>query len=165
MGDTVVRSRRAALCAAGVASLCAAVAVLYSLAEYSIPAGPYAHDSPCDDVVARLPQVLIGRERDSVAGAGTAGWGDGSIVLRCGVEPLAPTINTCMNVNGFDWVLDDERAKKSEEWVFTTYDREPAVAIAFKGRGQLAGDALASLGSDMASLNVRKSTCLSLSDT
>ncbi|GAA3084392.1 hypothetical protein GCM10020254_30990 [Streptomyces goshikiensis] len=97
-------------------------------------------------------------------GRGVAGWGGGSIVLRCGVEPLAPTVNTCMNVNGTDWVLDEERAKRGGPRVLTTYGRVPSVEIAFEDDGLLAGDALVVIDGPVRDLP-QKSKCLSLSDT
>ncbi|MER5778804.1 DUF3515 family protein [Streptomyces sp. NPDC002039] len=163
MGITWPRRRGVLVCAVAAASLCAAVAV-YARADYSVPAGPFARTAPCSDVVARLPETLMGRGRDAVDGAGTAGWGAGAVVLRCGAEPLAPTIDTCVNVNGFDWVLDDARVERDGAWVFTTYGREPAVEVAFARGSQPAGDALVTINDALGSL-ARKTGCLALSDT
>ena len=71
-------------------------------------------------------------QRDTTAQATTA-WGDPSapIILRCGVEPLAPTTEHCQTVetpNGpsIDWVaVQDE----DERWTLTTYGRVPAVEL------------------------------------
>ncbi|MFD9379464.1 DUF3515 family protein [Streptomyces sp. NPDC059999] len=98
MGMGWTKRRGPLVCAVAAASLCVAVAV-YARADYSVPAGPFARTAPCSDVVARLPETLMGRGRDDVDGVGAAEWGDRAVVLRCGVEPLAPTIDTCVNVN------------------------------------------------------------------
>lgn len=97
-------------------------------------------------------------------GAGAASWGGGTIVLRCGVEPLAPTTNTCMNVNGTDWVLDEERAKRTGPRVLTTYGRIPSVEIAFTEDSLLAGDALVVIDKAVRDIP-QQSKCLALSDT
>ncbi|MEV6574784.1 DUF3515 family protein [Streptomyces sp. NPDC051577] len=151
------------MCVVAAASLCAAVAA-YARADYGVPAGPFARTAPCTEVVARLPDHLMGRGRDAVDGAGTAGWGGRAVVLRCGVEPLAPTIDTCVDVNGFDWVLDDARVKRDGVWVFTTYGREPAVEVSFTRGSQPAGDALVTINDALGGL-VRTAKCLALSDT
>ncbi|MFD5888661.1 DUF3515 family protein [Streptomyces sp. NPDC060334] len=163
MGITLSRRRSVLVRAVAAASLCVAVAV-WSLPDYSVPAGPFARTAPCSDVVARLPENLMGRGRDAVDGEGTAGWGARAVVLRCGVEPPAPTIDTCVNVNGFDWVLDDARVKRDGAWVFTTYGREPAVEVAFARGSQPAGDALVTINDALGSL-AQKTKCLALSDT
>ncbi|WP_329448651.1 DUF3515 domain-containing protein (plasmid) [Streptomyces sp. NBC_01426] len=161
MGMGWTKRRGPLVCAVAAASLAVAV---YARADYSVPAGPFARTAPCSDVVARLPETLMGRGRDDVDGAGAAGWGDRAVVLRCGVEPLAPTIDTCVNVNGFDWVLDDAGVERDGAWVFTTYGREPAVEVAFAGGSRPAGDALVALNDALGGL-ARKTRCLSTSDT
>ncbi|MEU8777080.1 DUF3515 family protein [Streptomyces sp. NPDC048606] len=137
--------------------------VAYSLDDYRVREGPFARSAPCAAMVPRLPEDLLGRARDSVGGAGVVGWGDGSVVLRCGVQPLAPTTDTCVNVNGFDWVLNDEEAERKGVWVFTTYGRVPAVEVSFKG-SQLAGDVLVKINDSVREIPPT-SRCLSLEDT
>lgn len=152
-----------ALTATGVALVAIAVYTL-SGPEYTVESGPFAQDTHCTRVVDGLPAELMGMKRDSLKGAGVAGWGDGSIVLRCGVEPLAPTINTCMNVNGTDWVLDEERAEREGVRVLTTYGRVPAVEIAFAQSNQSAGDALIAIDRSVRAIPQR-SKCIGLGDT
>ncbi|MFG2622710.1 DUF3515 family protein [Streptomyces sp. NPDC048507] len=114
------------------------------------------------EALARLPERLLGRERDSVRGTGAAGWGDGAVVLRCGVRPPAPSIDSCVDVNGVDWVLDDSRAGRGGRWVFTTYGRETAVSVAFEG-GRTAGDALVVINASLGHI-ARTSRCLGTDD-
>ncbi|MEU3904902.1 DUF3515 family protein [Streptomyces goshikiensis] len=159
------RKKTTLLAGLGVLGLGLAATGAYALSGgYSVESGPFAPDPHCRTVLARLPGELLGKERDPVEGRGVAGWGGGSIVLRCGVEPLAPTVNTCMNVNGTDWVLDEEQAKRGGPRVLTTYGRVPAVEIAFEDDGLLAGDALVVIDGAVRDLP-QKSKCLSLSDT
>ncbi|MET9608883.1 DUF3515 family protein [Streptomyces sp. NPDC006512] len=158
----MTRTWTGAVCAVAVAA--AVGGLVTALDDYAVPAGPFARSAACTDVVGRLPERLLGRDRDAVEGAGAAGWGGGAVILRCGVRPPAPTVDTCMNVNGVDWVLDDERAKRGDGWVFTVYGTDPAVEVSFKESRQLAGDALVAVGGSLGGL-VRKSRCLALSDT
>ncbi|MFB0630149.1 DUF3515 family protein [Streptomyces sp. AB3(2024)] len=159
-GNVVVRGRRTVVCAV----VAVGATVVGTLTGYDVPAGPFARGAPCAGVVAGLPGTLLGQGRDAVDGVGAAGWGGGAIVLRCGVRPLAPTVDTCVNVDGVDWVLDDERAGRSGVWAFTTYGREPAVEVAFTGGSRPAGDALIAVNNGVRGFP-QNSKCLALSDT
>ena len=100
----------------------------------SADVAPHATDPVCASVVLAMPDSLGEGlpQRDTTAQATTA-WGDPSapIILRCGVEPLAPTTEHCQTVetpNGpsIDWVaVQDE----DESWTLTTYGRVPAVEL------------------------------------
>ncbi|WP_327302372.1 DUF3515 family protein [Streptomyces sp. NBC_01298] len=157
------RKQRAVLTGLGALGL-VAVGTYALTGARSVEPGPFAADPQCRRVLARLPDELLGEERDSVEGAGAASWGGGAIVLRCGVEPLAPTVNTCMNVNGTDWVLDEERAGRAGPRVLTTYGRIPAVEVAFTESDQLAGDALAVVDKAVRDLP-QQSKCIGLGET
>ena len=90
-----------------------------------------ATNPQCAKVIAYLelntPTVstLGARITDS---QGTAAWGTpASILLRCGVPVPDPTSRLpCVTVNGIDWL---RKADKHEVYVFTTYGRNPAVAV------------------------------------
>ncbi|MFH8404299.1 DUF3515 family protein [Streptomyces sp. NPDC018019] len=112
---------------------------------YQVTAAPDSKNSLCDAVTAEAPQQLLGKSRYEVNASGVVAWGDPTIVMRCGVKPLKPTTDTCMNVNGIDWVLDEARAKDGGERVVTTYGRNPAIEVTFLSDSQSAGDALVSL--------------------
>jgi hypothetical protein len=75
--------------------------------DHSVHSGPFSNDPLRAGVVSGVPEAVLSRQRDGAAGAGTASWGDASIVPRCGVEPVPPTLGPCMNVSGVDWVLDE----------------------------------------------------------
>ncbi len=131
---------------------------------YAVDPGPFADDPLCADVMAGVPESLLGKDRDRVTGAGAAAWGDASIVMRCGVAPPSPTTNLCMTVNGVDWVLNEARANRDGVKVLRTYGRTPSVEVTFNDTGQLVGGVLVVLNGSLEDLP-QKSECLNLSDT
>ncbi|WP_167542493.1 DUF3515 family protein [Streptomyces himastatinicus] len=147
---------------AGIAAAVASYFLFFS--KESVEPGPYADNPKCADVISRAPETVLSKHRDDVTGEGVASWGDGSVVLRCGVTPLRPTTNLCVDVNSVDWVLDEKRANKDGVQVLTTYGRTPAVEITVEGDGPKAGDALVDVNRAVRSIP-QKSKCLSLSDT
>lgn len=157
------RRKKALLAGLGVLALAATAAHALS-GTRSVEPGPFASDAHCGRVLAELPDELLGKDRDPVEGTGAASWGGGAVVLRCGVQPLAPTTDTCLNVNGTDWVLDEERAKHGGPRVLTTYGRAPAVEIAFAQDDLLAGDALVVVDKAVRDIP-QQSRCIGLSDT
>lgn len=157
------RKKKTFLTGLGVLVL-AAVGTFTLTGARSVEPGPFAGDPHCGRVMAQLPDELLGEERDSVKGPGAASWGGGTIVLRCGVEPLLPTTNTCMNVNGTDWVLDEERAERGGPRVLTTYGRIPSVELAFNEHDLLAGDALVVIDKAVRDIP-QQAKCIGLSET
>ena len=160
-------SKRARL----IAGVCVAAGIAAAVASYflffskaSVKPGPFADNPRCADVISRAPETVLSKSRDDVTGDGVAAWGDGSIVLRCGVTPLTPTTNLCVTVNGVDWVLDEERAKKDGVQVLTTYGRDPAVEVTVEGDASKAGDALVDVNRAVRGIP-QKSKCLALGDT
>ena len=125
------RIRRRLLLTAPVAGV---VALGGCAAAVPVDVAPNATEPVCASVVLAMPDSLGEGlpQRDTTAQATTA-WGDPSapIILRCGVEPLAPTTEHCQTVetpNGpsIDWVaVQDE----DESWTLTTYGRVPAVEL------------------------------------
>ncbi|PJJ71685.1 uncharacterized protein DUF3515 [Diaminobutyricimonas aerilata] len=93
----------------------------------SLEAAEYATDPACAAVTVWLPETvdeLSIRETDAQA---TGAWGDpASVLLRCGVEPPAPSTLPCVTVEGISWLRDDA---DDPTYVFTTYGREPAVQV------------------------------------
>ncbi|MFI0814772.1 DUF3515 domain-containing protein [Streptomyces sp. NPDC021098] len=151
--------------------MCVAAAIAAAVASYflffskeSVEPGPYADNPKCADVISRAPETVLSKHRDDITGKGAAAWGDGSVVLRCGVTPLRPTTNLCVNVDGVDWVLDEKRAQKDGVQALTTYGRDPAVEITVQGDGPQAGDALVDMSRAVRGIP-QTSKCLSLSDT
>ena len=108
-----------------------AVAGTIALAGCSQPvvfdAAPQATDADCAAVIVRLPDVVAGQAERETNAQGTGAWGTpASVLLRCGVEPLGPTTDRCVSVDGVDWVIDESDAPR---YLFTTFGRTPAVEV------------------------------------
>lgn len=108
-----------------------------------VEVAPAAADPLCAEVLVRLrgldPLGGVG-ERRGTSSQSTAAWGDPAVVLRCGVEPPGPTTETCRDIDGTDWVARESAGGT----VYTTYGREPAVAVTLPelGGGLELGDAV-----------------------
>lgn len=102
-----------------------------------VPAGPDAADPLCASVVLAAPDELAGMPRLDTSSQATTAWGDRAapVVLRCGVEPPAPTTDPCVDADDgttqVDWVAiaGPEDATGAAPWTFVTYGREPAVEV------------------------------------
>lgn len=103
----------------------------------SVPVAPYADDPLCAEVVLALPQDLGDLGRLETGSQATVAWGDrlDPVVLRCGVEPPAPTTDPCVVADdgrtSVDWVAVSGAADDdgNAPWTFTTYGRSPAVEV------------------------------------
>ena len=76
---------------------------------------------------AKWPTTVARQARaatDPDAGS-VAAWGDPAVIARCGLDPLGPTTDDCVSVDGVDWVV---RAL-SDGSVATTYGRDPAIEV------------------------------------
>jgi len=114
----VLAAALAAVGSAGLAGCTQAVA---------FDAGESASDPDCAAVVVRLPDVVAGLDERETNAQGTGAWGSpAAVLLRCGVEPLGPTTDRCVSVDGVDWVIDESDAPN---YRFTTYGRTPAVEV------------------------------------
>ncbi|WP_349827559.1 DUF3515 family protein [Brevibacterium litoralis] len=92
-----------------------------------IEAAPNARAPECAPVMLSLPEEIEGQSARDTSAQATEAWGDPSIaVLRCGMEPPAPTTDPCVTVNGVDWI---STAAEDDHWKFVTYGREPAVEV------------------------------------
>src|SRR5690606_30792812 len=88
-----------------------ALAVLTGCAQpVTVPVAPEAHLPDCARIVLALPNQLAGLERRQTSSQATRAWGTEEVItLRCGVEPPAPTTETCTTAddlqgNAVDWV-------------------------------------------------------------
>lgn len=114
-----------------IIALSAALAGTASLLTACAPTVPMqaaddANNPACANVIVRLPDVVAGEERRSTNAQSTGAWGDGAVQLVCGLEPSGPTTDTCVNVNGVDWVIDDSAAPI---YRFEPYGRTPGIAV------------------------------------
>lgn len=109
--------------------LAAALPLAACAAPVDVEVAPSAADPACAQVSVTLRQSgfdeLAGRERRPTTSQSTAAWGDPPVVLRCGVEVAGPTTDTCLDVDGVDWVVAPDGRR------FTTYGRSPAVEVTF----------------------------------
>jgi hypothetical protein len=52
-------------------------------------------------------------------------WGEPAIIARCGLPPIGPTTDQCLDVSGVDWVAH----RLTDGVRFTTYGRTPAIEV------------------------------------
>ena len=104
----------------------------------AVQPAPFAADPVCASIVLALPDELgDGLEQLDTTAQATTAWGTAQapVVLRCGVEPPAPTTDRCVTVSGVggasvDWlVVPDDPDAESTSWTLTTYGRVPAVEV------------------------------------
>lgn len=124
-------SRRGGI-AVGAGLGAAVVAGVLVAQEVSSPAlamrpAARAADPDCARIAGRYPARIVGESRDPVSVSGVASWGDGGVVLRCGLEPPSATDDPCVEVDGVDWVFREDRSAGSGYRVLITYGRDPAV--------------------------------------
>ncbi len=91
--------------------------------------------------MVRLPDVLGDRQRQETTGQSTAAWGrpQDQVTLRCGADPLPPTTDPCVSVDGVDWVLRRPGASDGAT-TYTSYGREPSVELTFEGENPFGTD-------------------------
>ncbi|MGW2961310.1 DUF3515 domain-containing protein [Streptomyces sp. NPDC001220] len=118
------------LAQAGVIALCAAAlaACGASSRSYNVSGAPGGDSAACSSLVGKAPQKLGGYERSDSDQKGTAVWGDGDVVLRCGNISDVPESASCTSVKGVDWVVN---ARKTHDGVKTvlSYGRSPAAEV------------------------------------
>ncbi|MFE2560447.1 DUF3515 domain-containing protein [Streptomyces sp. NBC_00090] len=93
-------------------------------ASVAVPRPPAAEAAFCQALEKELPDTVAGLERsDPEPGSElTAGWGDGAIVLRCGVprpEKMSDPNAQAVEANGVNWML--ERPEGSGPRFTSTY--------------------------------------------
>jgi hypothetical protein len=106
------------------------------LALWSLPYSSAAADAAnakCASVVVLLPNTVSTLGQRLTDAQGTGAWGTpADILLKCGVPVPDPTSALpCVTVDGIDWLRNDAHAPV---YVFTTYGRNPAVAVTVNSR-------------------------------
>ncbi|WP_336642651.1 DUF3515 domain-containing protein [Microbacterium sp. MMO-113] len=91
-----------------------------------------ANDPACANVSVLLPDSVGGYERVWTDAQATGAWGDPTVVLRCGVEPPAPSDLVCTTLGGVDWLVLEQEEERQR---LVTYGREPAVEVIIR-RGE-----------------------------
>jgi len=121
-----------------------------------------AENPACANVIVRLPQTVAGMEKRTTNAQSTGAWGDpASVLLYCGIEPTGPTTDTCVNVNGVDWVIDESQAPL---YRFEAYGRTPGLEVIVDSE-QVSGTEVAVDLSAVAKELPQERRCTSLSDT
>ncbi len=119
----MTRSRRLA---AAAVTLAVASALSSCATTVHVEPAADANDPACADVSVLLPDAVAGLDRVWTDAQATGAWGDPTVVLRCGVEPPAPSALVCTTLGGVDWlVLDQEETRQR----LVTYGRDPAIEV------------------------------------
>ncbi|WP_104088257.1 DUF3515 family protein [Arthrobacter sp. GMC3] len=93
-----------------------------------VSAAEDSNNPACAPMMVALPDTLADAPKRTTTSQATAAWGDPSLlVLRCGVPVPGPTTDSCVSVNGVDWVIKEG----DPAWTLTTYGRNPATEIVF----------------------------------
>ncbi|GGM79720.1 hypothetical protein GCM10009721_00220 [Terrabacter tumescens] len=85
---------------------------------------PVCTSAPWPSEVSGHARVATQPDDSSVAA-----WGDPAIIARCGLDPLGPTTQDCVTVDGVDWVV----RPLSDGSAATTYGRDPAIEVLAPG--------------------------------
>ena len=114
----------------------AKIAVLAIVLSFSLTAcaptvnlevAPLANDPACAEVIVRLPDVVADQTKRVSNAQSTAAWGNpASVILRCGLEPLAASTLTCVTAGEIDWLVDESAAPS---YRFITFGRTPATEV------------------------------------
>ena len=86
-----------------------------------------AGSAPCRSADAHWPKTVGGQtpRTTSSSSAAVRAWGDPAIIARCGLPPIGPTTDPCLDVSGIDWVAH----QLTDGVRFTTYGRSPAIEV------------------------------------
>ncbi|MFY1677475.1 MULTISPECIES: DUF3515 family protein [unclassified Streptomyces] len=90
---------------------------------------PFAATPACDRLMESVPAELGGHKKRSGL-RGAVPWGDGDIILYCGMpEPDATADRVA--AGGVDWVAQ-EPADRTSAKIFATYGRDSTVQVRFR---------------------------------
>lgn len=151
-----------------VAAALAALSLVGTLAACSptvaLDPAPAASAVGCAAESVSLPDTVAGLTQRETNAQATAAWGDpASVVLSCGVAVPAPTATlVCVSVGDVDWLRD---ATDPDRYVFTSYGRDPATAVAINPVTVPAEQALDDLETAVAVTPKNGHRCTSLEDT
>jgi Protein of unknown function (DUF3515) len=136
-------NRRFVVVSSVTAAACLSAAAVYAYSvggdtEVTVPSPSAKAAGVCRKLHAALPAKVNGLSRHSVVPASdlTAGWGDPTVVLRCGVsrpdvlDPHSKAYNPTSDaagVNGVNWLIQPLVDNKG--YRFTTTDREVFVEV------------------------------------
>jgi hypothetical protein len=119
----------------GVAALAVVLAGLLTGCAPTVALTPAASatNAKCASVVVLMPATVSTLAQRQTNAQGTGAWGTpADILLHCGVPVPDPTSSLpCVTVDGVDWLRND---KDAPVYVFTTYGRNPAVAVTINSK-------------------------------
>lgn len=120
----------------------AALALTGCARAVTVDPAPYAADPICGQIILALPSQLAGLDEVPASAQSAVAWGDGDIVLRCGVEPPPPTEDRCISVTSgagvtVDWINPEADSDlipphanvERGAWSYISYGRVPAVEL------------------------------------
>lgn len=146
-------------------ALAAATTLALTLAgcagEVAMEPADDANNPRCAEVTVRLPRVIGELEKRTTNAQATGAWGDPTaVMLRCGIEPSGPTADTCVSVNGVDWVIDRSRAPL---YRFEAYGRSPGLEVIVHSERASGTEAVTAL-ENVAKLLPQERRCTSISE-
>ncbi|MFH8726740.1 DUF3515 domain-containing protein [Streptomyces termitum] len=105
-------------------------------APVPVPDPPAAEAALCRALARELPDTVAGQERSDPSPDSelTAGWGDGAIVLRCGVprpEKMSDPQSQGIDANGVNWMLERPEGSGPR---FTSVYRKTYVEVSLDAR-------------------------------
>ncbi len=111
---------------------------------YNLTKPPHADSPACDTLTGKVPDELGGHRLAKSSVTGAAAWGDGDIILYCGMPEPEAADDDCLTEDGVDWTsqkpADDRTAA-----MYATHDRSPAVQVRFTSEDADAPAVLAAL--------------------
>jgi hypothetical protein len=126
-----------------------------------------SNDPGCAQIIVHLPDEVGGKQARETNAQATGAWGDPvAVTLRCGVRPLGPTAKPCITVSGIDWVLLNDPASQTLDYI--TFGRVPAteVDIAHGAGGVPDYDVLPALANAIGEVpQLKTEKCIGLSDS
>jgi len=159
------RGRRAKAHRAFALGVAASLLLTGCLPIVSLPAADGANDPGCAEVSVRLPDSIDALPRRETDAQATGAWGDPvAVILRCGVDVPGPSTLPCIEIpgTGVFWLRDDSEAP---HYLFTSYGRDPAVAVEIDSDLIAPGIALDELSSAVVFAPGNGRECLDLEDT
>lgn len=124
-GGRVLTRARAALAAAIALVVVAAVGWWSAHRGPDVAPAPQAVTAACAKAAAAYPASLGRLARGDLDVTAAATYGDPAVVVRCGMPPLGPTSDECVDISGIDWVVHP----LSDGTRLTTYGRSPAIEV------------------------------------
>lgn len=109
--------------------VCAALVATLGACGSSVEATAPVHAaSPaCARAAQHWPRTVADQDRRDTtsSSAAVAAWGDPAIIARCGLSPIGPTTDPCIDANGVGWVAH----RLSDGVRFISFGRDPAIEV------------------------------------